>query len=167
MIIDNYTINIKLLKFNDIIENEFCKYSIITYNNHNLQIKIKSIKFISCFYNQSKDMFVLKFNLNNSKFIDFMSFLEKNTKKYIINKKNTVFNKKFSNNEIKNLYFSNIETSNDIKILNTKTSSLNTIIDSGNELNINEKYNIIIEISGVWIYESLYGLSLELISIEK
>ena len=74
MILNLNTFNIKLLKFNKIIKNEYYTYSIIKYNSNNLKIKIDSIKFLNCFFNQNKNIFVLKFDLNdNDKFIEFMN----------------------------------------------------------------------------------------------
>ena len=156
-------VNLNLLQFGKIHKRHNFKYSLINCNNKPLRFSFVATQYKDCYYNDKKNMYVLKFSFNDPPFHVFLHKMFELIKKFVVQHKTEIFNQSFSDETIGDLFFSNLEqTHNNNKIISFKSKTINIFENKNlNKTNI----HLLIEISGIWIYENLYGLNFELIQI--
>jgi len=151
-------INIKLIKFDKVFKTK--KYTLLTYQDKSLKIKLENVDFISSFYNKRKNIFVFKFLINN-KYLNFFNELSKLAKNLAYENRAKLFNEDISDIEINNLYFSNLDN-NEINV-QCKTLEIFKDIRSLNGISL----TIVVHISGLWFYQNWYGLCFEIEGIKN
>lgn len=158
---DDCKLSIKNLK-----KNNSNKHILIEYNNSDLDIVLKNLKYVNCIYNNKRNIYILKFIIDiDNDFFKIINNIEKKIKYYLIKNKNIIFSENFLDDDIDNLYFTNIETSDNIKIINLNIHDL-SCLNSKMQFNENSLYNVTINLPGIWFYENLYGISFNINNIK-
>ena len=152
------SIDLANIQFMKLQKKENLKYFKIKYNKLDFIIETCILEYVSYIYNDEENIYILKFVINDKHFQDFITDLNKRIIEYITSEKDIIFKHNFKDSDIHNLFFSNLEIVNDIPYLNIKTNSLSIL----NNYNKGDKFKMLINILGAWIYEEMFGVTFEL-----
>lgn len=143
-------ININTINFSKLKKKDDIKYYLIYYNNNSLSISINNLKLKE--FSKHNDEFILRFYLNDIEIYNFIDNLNKIVIDYIYHNSLDIFNECYGIEKIKNLFFTNIYTNDNNNYITIKSKKYKDYL-------INEIMNINLEITGIWIYEKMFGIS--------
>ena len=151
----------KNISFSKMKKTKKFKYFTIFNIKKPITIKISKIKYIDFVYNNLEKIYILKFNLLDSNIINTLENINNIVVSFISNKKSQIFSHKIDKDNIKNLFFSNIVNTPVGFELNIQTQDIKIV----EKIEKNKYYELNLEITGIWIYQDMFGTSYKLLNI--
>jgi len=150
----NY-VDFNKITYTGMISHDNLQFYKIKYDKRDFIFEICNIMYISHIDNSDevhKNSYVIKLLLDDISFINFIKIINEKIIVHMLHNRPTMFNAEFTDEGIRNLFFSNLEMIDNKTFLNLKSRSISFI---------HSNTPIKIHIVGVWIYNNTYGITFE------